>query len=120
MQQSRMGKPHLVTLPQSPLQRTSKETNMARFGHFKELLFSFVCLPAFAFTTNAQTPTVVLPSSEQPRHLTSQSTLYCAGYIKHDRIPHMPEIVGAEEEQEQRKFSDGDIVYLDAGSQQGI
>jgi hypothetical protein len=32
----------------------------------------------------------------------------------------MPEIVGAEEEQEQRKYSDGDIVYLNAGSQQGI
>jgi hypothetical protein len=32
----------------------------------------------------------------------------------------MPEIVGAEEEQEQRKFADGDIVYLNAGSQQGI
>jgi len=32
----------------------------------------------------------------------------------------MPEIVGAEEEQEQRKYSDGDFVYLNAGSQQGI
>jgi hypothetical protein len=32
----------------------------------------------------------------------------------------MPEIVGAEEEQEQRKFADGDIVYLNAGSRQGI
>jgi hypothetical protein len=32
----------------------------------------------------------------------------------------MPEIVGAEEEQEQRTYADGDIVYLNAGSQQGI
>ena len=97
---------------------------MARFGHLKALLFSFVCLLAFAFTNHAQTPaptpTVVLPSSEQPRHVTGQSSLYCAGYIKYERLPQMPEIVGAEEEQEQRKFSDGDIVYLNAGSQQGI
>jgi hypothetical protein len=32
----------------------------------------------------------------------------------------MPQIVGAEEEQEQRKFGDGDVVYLNAGSAQGI
>jgi hypothetical protein len=97
---------------------------MARFVHFRALLFSFACLLAFAYTNNAQTPaptpTVVLPSSEQPRHVTTQSSLYCAGYIKYERLPHMPEIVGAEEEQEQRTLSDGDIVYLDAGSQQGI
>jgi hypothetical protein len=32
----------------------------------------------------------------------------------------MPEIAGGEEEQEQRTYADGDIVYLNAGSQQGI
>jgi hypothetical protein len=32
----------------------------------------------------------------------------------------MPEIVGAVEEQEQRMFSDGQFVYINAGSQQGI
>jgi hypothetical protein len=32
----------------------------------------------------------------------------------------MPEIVGAEQEQEQRKFSNGDVVFLNAGSVQGI
>ena len=95
---------------------------MARFAHLKALLF-FVCLLAFApanAQTPAPTPTVVLPTSEQPRLATAKSSLYCAGYIQHERLPQMPEIVGAEEEQEQRKFSDGDIVYLNAGSQQGI
>ena len=96
---------------------------MPRFAHFKALLF-FVCLLAFAPATYAQTPaptpTVVLPASEQPRLVAARSSLYCAGYIQHERLPRMPEIVGAEEEQEQRKFSDGDIVYLNAGSQQGI
>lgn len=95
---------------------------MPRFAHLKALLF-FVCLLAFApanAQTPAPTPTVVLPVSEQPRLVTAKSSLYCAGYIQHERLPQMPEIVGAEEEQEQRKFSDGDIVYLNAGSQQGI
>ena len=95
---------------------------MPRIAHFKALLF-FVCLLAFApanAQTPAPTPTVVLPISEQPRLVTSRSSLYCAGYIQHERMPRMPEIVGAEEEQEQRKYSDGDFVYLNAGSQQGI
>jgi len=96
---------------------------MVRFAHFKALLF-FVCLLAFAPATYAQTPapkpTVVLPTSEQPRLVASKSSLYCTGYIQQERFPGMPEIVGAEEEQEQRKFSDGDIVYLNAGSDQGI
>jgi len=96
---------------------------MPRFAHLKALLF-FVCLLAFAPATYAQTPaptpTVVLPSSERPRLVAERSSLYCAGYIKQERFPAMPEIVGAEEEQEQRMFSDGDFVYLNAGSQQGI
>jgi hypothetical protein len=97
---------------------------MARFGNLKALLFSLVCLLAFAFTSNAQTPTptptVVLPVEQQPQHVTGKSNLYCAGFIRYQRLPRMPEIVGAEEEQEQRKFADGDVVYLNAGSAQGI
>ena len=97
---------------------------MARFGYLRAALFSFVCLPALAFTANAQAPTptpqVVMPGPQQPRNVAGQSSLYCAGYIRHQRLPSMPEIVGAEEEQEQRTYADGDIVYLNAGSQQGI
>jgi hypothetical protein len=97
---------------------------MARFGYLRAALFSFVCLLALAFTTNAQspaaTPQVVMPSSAQPLRVAGKFSLYCAGYIRYQRLPGMPEIVGAEEEQEQRTYADGDIVYLNAGSQQGI
>ena len=97
---------------------------MARFGYLRAALFSFVCLLAFAFTANAQspaaTPQVVMPVSGQPLRVAGKSSLYCAGYIRYQRLPGMPEIVGAEEEQEQRTYADGDIVYLNAGSQQGI
>jgi hypothetical protein len=96
---------------------------MTRFRFFKAL-FSLVCLLAFASSSNAQTPaptpTVVLPEQHQPQNVIGKSGLYCAGFIRHERLPKMPEIVGAEEEQEQRKFSDGDVVYLNAGSAQGI
>jgi hypothetical protein len=97
---------------------------MARFGYLRAALFSFVCLLALAFTTNAQspaaTPQVVMPGSGQPLRVAGKFSLYCAGYIRYQRLPGMPEIVGAEEEQEQRTYADGDIVYLNAGSQQGI
>ena len=97
---------------------------MARFGYLRAALFSFVCLLALAFTANAQspapTPQVVMPGSGQPLRVAGKSSLYCAGYIRYQRLRDMPEIVGAEEEQEQRTYADGDIVYLNAGSQQGI
>lgn len=97
---------------------------MARFGYLRAALFSFVCLLALAFTANAQSPTptpqVVMPGSGQPLRVAGKSSLYCAGYIRYQRLSRLPEIVGAEEEQEQRTYADGDIVYLNAGSQQGI
>ena len=97
---------------------------MARFGYLRAALFSFVCLLALAFTANAQspapTPQVLMPAPGQPLRVAGKSSLYCAGYIRYQRLSHMPEIVGAEEEQEQRTYADGDIVYLNAGSQQGI
>ena len=97
---------------------------MARFGYLRAALFSFVCLLALAFTANAQspapTPQVVMPGSGQPLRVAGKFSLYCAGYIRYQRLRDMPEIVGAEEEQEQRTYADGDIVYLNAGSQQGI
>ena len=85
---------------------------MSRFGYLKTSLSSLACLLAFAFAANAQ--------SSNPATVASQSKLYCAGYIRFQKLPHMPEIVGAEEEQEQRTYADRDIVYLNAGSQQGI
>jgi hypothetical protein len=96
---------------------------MPRFGNFKALLLSFALLPAFAFTTNAQTEQraqLILPSSNQQQRVADKSKLYCAGYIRYQTLPEMPEIVGALEEQEQRRYADGDVVYINAGSQQGI
>ena len=96
---------------------------MARFGYSKAL-FTLVCLLALAISSNAQTPSatpaVVLPDQHQPQHVIGKSNLYCTGFIRLERLPDMPQVVGAEEEQEQRKFSDGDMVYLNAGSAQGI
>ena len=90
----------------------------------KALLISFACLLALPLAANAQTPAatpqMILPTAAQPARIAGESSLFCAGYIRYQRFGHTPEIVGAEEEQEQRTFSDGDIVYLNAGSRAGI
>src|SRR5215213_1115036 len=97
---------------------------MPRFDNFKALLLSLACMTAFAFATNAQTPgptpQLIVPSTNQTQRIANKTRHYCAGYIRHQRLPHMPEIVGAVEEQEQRTYADGDVVYINAGSQQGI
>ena len=90
----------------------------------KALLLLLACLFVFAFSATAQTPaptpTMIMPTAAQPARVAGESSLFCAGYIRYQRFGQTPEIVGAEEEQEQRTYSDGDIVYLNAGSRQGL
>src|SRR5688572_8156514 len=90
----------------------------------KRLLFLLVCLPLLACNANAEppaaTPQMILPTTAKPARIAGESTMSCAGYIRYQRFGETPEIVGAEEEQEQRTYSQGDIVYLNAGSRQGI
>jgi len=97
---------------------------MPRFRNLRTALFSLACLLTLALPANAQTPTptplVLMPTTQQSLRVAGKSSLYCAGYIRYQRLPHMPQIVGAEEEQEQHTFAEGDIVYINAGSQQGI
>ncbi|HJP90546.1 MAG TPA: FlgT C-terminal domain-containing protein [Pyrinomonadaceae bacterium] len=97
---------------------------MPRFRNLRTVLFSLACLLTLALPTSAQTPTptpqILMPTTQQSLRVAGKSRLYCAGYIRYQRLPHMPEIVGAEQEQEQRTFAEGDVVYINAGSQQGI
>ena len=96
---------------------------MARFGFAKLLLFLplflTAALPASA-QTPAPTPRLIAPPAKSPLQVASKTTVYCSGYIRLQKLPEMPEIVGAVEEQEQRMFADGDIVYINAGSSQGV
>src|SRR5690242_16549641 len=92
---------------------------MPRFGSFKALLLSLALLPAFALATKAQERAqLAIPSTNQQQRIADRSHLYCAGYIRHQTLPHMPEIVGAVEEQEQRRYADDDVVYINEISQQ--
>jgi len=102
---------------------------------------SLFCLIVLAASVNSQTPqnsapassersdviqqkkagpSVIAPTAEETSRVAGRSKLYCAGYIRYQRFSKTPEIVGAEQEQERRTFAEGDIVYLNAGSQQGV
>jgi hypothetical protein len=96
---------------------------MPAFRFSKVLLFACFLL-AVTFTANAQKPApapqVLVPETKAPLPVAGTTTLYCAGYIRLQPLPRMPQIVGALQEQEQRMFSNGQTVYINAGSRQGI
>lgn len=65
-------------------------------------------------------PTVIVPEEIGPALAVGGTDIYCAGFIQYAPAPNDLMIVGAEQEQEKRTFGAGDIVYINAGSQQGI
>jgi hypothetical protein len=91
-----------------------------RFSLLLLLLLVFASSLQISAQTPAPTPKVIAPEAKQPLQVAGRAKLFCAGYIRLQRLPKMPEIVGALEEQEERTFSDGEIVYINAGSRQGI
>jgi len=74
------------------------------------------------FAACLATPTMAQTSAqnEQSRNLRDMSTLSCAGYVRLEQIQKTAEIVGAEGEAQQHTFSEGDVVFLNAGGEQGI
>lgn len=66
------------------------------------------------------TPTVNIPVKRGPEFVTGKSNLYCSGFIQYAPAPNNLQIVGGEQEQEQRVYASGDYVYINAGAQQGV
>jgi hypothetical protein len=67
-----------------------------------------------------QTPTVMRPQEQSAAPVAGRTDLYCAGFVQYAPAPINPEIVGGEQEQERRDYSEGNYVYINAGSQQGV
>ena len=87
------------------------------------LLVLLACATTSAQTTNrsgqsnatatAQAGPVVAPVARD-------SELYCAGFIEYAPAPNYLQVVGGEQEQEQRTYSAGDYVFINAGANQGV
>ncbi|MFN2456288.1 MAG: hypothetical protein ABR577_18990 [Pyrinomonadaceae bacterium] len=65
-------------------------------------------------------PLVILPEDKAPAPAAKNTELYCGGFIQYAPAPNNMEIVGGEEEQEQHTYGQGDIVFINAGSQAGV
>src|SRR3954468_10665817 len=90
-----------------------------------------LCACALTSVINAQTnqsttlapkptPTVLLPTEKADAKVAGETELYCAGFIQYAPAPINPEIVGGEQEQEKRSYTQGDYVFINAGLEQGI
>jgi hypothetical protein len=55
-----------------------------------------------------------------PPTVATGNDLYCAGFINAVPTPNYFQIVGAEEEGTKTQFGQGDVVYLNAGTKQGV
>ncbi|HEX8852212.1 MAG TPA: hypothetical protein VF754_01925 [Pyrinomonadaceae bacterium] len=65
-------------------------------------------------------PTVVAPPERSPSLVARPSEFGCSGQIEAAPVSTGLEIVGAEQEQEQRVFAVGDYLFIGGGAQQGL
>lgn len=65
---------------------------------------------------------IVMPASSMDRPLTvvGDNDLYCAGYVQNSPISTSVEIVGAEDEKDQHIFFQGNLLYINSGSSNGV
>jgi hypothetical protein len=71
----------------------------------------------------AQQPTpvpVTLPEAKGPARVAGANELYCGGFIQYAPAPNKLQIIGGEQEQEKIIYAQGDFVYINAGSNQGV
>jgi hypothetical protein len=92
----------------------------SRAALFSPVILLFLAITAFSQQTQSPSNPPLGSLASQPQRIAGKSTMMCAGYIKNEKFSSTPEIVGAEEEQEQRTFSEGDMVYINAGSNQSV
>lgn len=68
-------------------------------------------------TRTPSRPIVNLAVEEKsPMPIAQRNNVYCAGYISTQSVPEDLEIVGAEQEADQRNFMQGDFIYINGGS----
>ncbi len=107
-------------------------TNSIFYRSIAALLLLFACGVIYAASaqttgsrptrTTPQRPqtTFKLPEERGPAPAVDQTNLYCGGYIQYASEQTPLEIIGGEREQEKRNYGQGDYVYINAGSQQGM
>ena len=98
------------------------------FQKFYKTIFGTLFLMAviFSATVAAQnprttsTPNVIISQDNRKMPVAGNTNLYCAGYVETGEVNTANEIVGAEDEQEQNIYAQGDNVYISMGANRGV
>lgn len=72
-----------------------------------------------AQTVNQPKPTVIIEQNKREMPVVAGNNLYCAGYVQSASINTANRIVGAEDEQEQNIYGQGDNLYVNVGANKG-
>lgn len=67
-----------------------------------------------------RTPTLVISQIQREMPVAMRNNLYCAGYIQTSPVNTDFEVVGATEEREQSIYAEGDLIYINRGSNGGV
>ncbi len=93
------------------------------FQDFFRKSFGVLCVSLLVSSAAlAQDQKPMLIGSEAMRELpvAGANNLYCAGYVEADKVDTSRKIVGAENEQEQNVYSQGNNVYISLGANKGV
>jgi len=87
------------------------------------LFFVLAILAATAAAQNPRTtptPQLIIRQGDRKMPVAGSNNLYCAGYVESGTVNTADEIVGAEDEIEQRIFAQGDAIYISMGANRGV
>ena len=85
---------------------------------FGALLLGALVFSAFAVAQERKS-TLVVSDEKREMPLAGPNNLYCAGYVQTEPIETSARIVGAENEQEQVMYSQGNNLYVNVGTSKG-
>lgn len=101
-----------------------KRQHLLSLGGLVALLFAFCFalapLKAQTVSNAANQRQASALATPTPLNAAHESELSCAGYIEYAPNYNGFEVVGGEQEQEKHNFGTGDLVFINAGSQQGV
>ena len=85
------------------------------------LILLLVC-STFAQTSKDTQPSTIIYKglAEKEMGVVAGANLYCAGYLQTSPVDTSIEVVGAESEKDQNFYSQGDFLYISAGSGSGV
>jgi hypothetical protein len=87
------------------------------------MVIGILGLMSFVSVTDAQQksmPKVTEMKARKATKIANGNNLYCAGYVETGKIDTSFEIVGSDEEPERYAHTEGEYLYINAGSNQGV